>query len=168
MNSAQNDIKTSQSSTKTSQSSVSDAVKVKREENKKKIQENQIGVPVSVGKEAVHPVQSKEAVSDLSAELEIPHEVEKAGVKKIGEEIELPPDMKKIGKDVKPPAQPIQAEPLPKITLPISDEQVLEGEKAGVFDAIKWLAVWCVRKLQKAHIALKKVHGKVVRVFVKD
>lgn len=53
---------------------------------------------------------------------------------------------------------------IPAVQLPLSDDAVIRGLHAQVASSILWLASWCIRKLKKAHILLKIVHGKVVRV----
>lgn len=106
-----------------------------------------------------------ETVHEISAEIEVPEEVEKAGVRRIGETIELPPDVKKLGvthAGVSVPVGSVAA--LPAVALPISDQQVVTGLHAQVLSALRWLSVWCIKKLKKAHVALKVIHGKVMRV----
>lgn len=110
-------------------------------------------------------IVSAETVAEISTEIEVPEEVEKAGVKRIGETIELPPDVKKLGvthAGVSVPVGSVAA--LPAVALPISDQQVVTGLHAQVLSALRWLSVWCIKKLKKAHVALKVIHGKVMRV----
>ncbi len=124
-------------------------------------------VPVSgsTGAKEVEPLVSPhEGVQEISSEIEVSPEVEQAGVKGFRETIELPPDVKKLG--VTPASQPLASLPpsLPQVTLPLSDSAVVTGLHASLLAAIRWLATWCIKKLKKAHIALKTVHGKVIRV----
>ena len=129
--------------------------------------------PVSTGTIAgkereVSQLQPVETVQEVSREMQIPKEVIDAGVVEIGGTIELPPDMKKLGIRTTGPTTPVaQSIVLPKVALPISDTQVIAGLHTQISSALRWLAVWCIRRLQKAHLMLKTVHGKVVRVFVK-
>ena len=106
-----------------------------------------------------------EALSEVSSEIEMAQEVEQAGVKKIGETIELPPDVKKLG--VTPSVPAVTSTALPSVVLPISDQKVIQGLHIEMANALRWLAVWCIKRLKKAHIALKAVHGKIIRVKTK-
>lgn len=127
-------------------------------------------VPVSVttgpGKEGSPvPVNSLETVSEVATEIELPVEVEKAGVVSFKETVELPPDVKNLGVTQTGTAVPIQITPvLPQVDLPISDNLVVAGLHASIGNAFRWLATWCIKKLKKAHIALKVIHGKITRV----
>ncbi|MCJ7740091.1 hypothetical protein MUP32_02110 [Candidatus Microgenomates bacterium] len=108
---------------------------------------------------------SAEAVSEISTEVELPKEVEQAGVQKFADTIELPPDLKKLGVGPSGSTTPVtQTAALPPVVLPISDQTVVQGLHTQITNALRWLAVWCVKKLKKAHVALKVIHGKIVRV----
>lgn len=115
-------------------------------------------------KEAVKIV-TPEAVKEISREVEISKELEQAGIKGIRETIELPPDVKKLGVRPAGPFVPIsQTTVLPQVALPISDKKVIKGLHEPLVNALYWLAVWCIRKLKKAHLMLKVIHGKIVRM----
>lgn len=106
-----------------------------------------------------------EAIQSVSTEVEIHPEVEKAGVTTLRDTIELPPDVKKMGVTPVGSSTPVATTTtLPRVLLPISDDQVVAGLHVHVINAFRWLAVWCIKKLKKAHIALKVIHGKIVRV----
>lgn len=106
-----------------------------------------------------------EVVSEISQEVELPKEVEKAGVEALKDTIELPPDIKKLGVTPAGPTTPVAITvPLPKVVLPISDQQIVAGLHVQIINSLRWLALWCVRKLKIAHIKLKEIHGKIVRV----
>lgn len=107
-----------------------------------------------------------EVVQELPHELEIPKEVENVGVAKVhGEVIELPPDVKKLGLTPTGASTPVKTTTaLPQVILPISDQQVVVGLHTQVILSLRWLATWCIRRLKKAHIVLKTIHGKIVRV----
>lgn len=110
-------------------------------------------------------ITASEAVSEITQEVELPKEVEKAGVEIIKDTIELPPDIKKLGVTQTGPSTPVPTTTaLPQVVLPISDQTVVSGLHAQILSSLRWLAVWCIKKLKKAHIALKKVHGKIIRV----
>lgn len=109
-----------------------------------------------------------ESINGISQEIEVPIEVERAGVKKVHEAIDVPPDLGKLGVLQSGPSVPIaQSTVVPSVTLPISDTQVLVGLHSQVSSSLKWLAAWCIKKLKKAHVALKIIHGKIVRVLIK-
>ena len=70
----------------------------------------------------------------------------------------------------------VEAETLPstkfpsydEIKLPISDEKVEEGLQKPITSSWRWLAEFCRHILKHAHLALKKIHGKIVRVKIKQ
>lgn len=78
------------------------------------------------------------------------------------EEIELPPELKKLG------LKAIQKDDFPdyqNVKLPISDEKVMMGAKAPPNSSLRWLAEFAKLLLWRAHITLKTVHGRVVRII---
>lgn len=130
------------------------------------LQSNSTASPVGrPGKEVeMASISAENAIREVSTEIEIPEEVERVGVKLSGK-IELPPDLKKLGVSVSPPQAPVIS--ASSIVLPINDDQIIQGTKSPVTSALRWLALWSIRQLLKAHIALKKIHGSVIRVKVK-
>lgn len=133
-----------------------------------------IPTPIQVGSTPIggrekEPVKTGEAETFVEAagEAQIAPEVEKAGVIQFKETIELPPDVKKLGLGPAGASVPFTPPAIPPVVLPISDQQVVTGLQANVSSAIKWLAAWCVKKLKKAHVALKIIHGKIIRVAAK-
>ena len=107
---------------------------------------------------------ASETVSEIITEVEISPEVEKAGVTAYRETIELPPDVKKLGVTPTGAATPVVTAVVPPVILPISDDKVVAGLHAQILSSLRWLAVWCIKKLKKAHIILKTIHGKIIRV----
>lgn len=127
-----------------------------------------VSVTAGAGKES-SPVRVNfhESISEVSTEVEMPSEVEKAGVVSFKETIELPPDVTNLGVTQIGASAPVQSVPdLPRVDLPISDSQVVVGLHANIGNAFRWLATWCIKKLKKAHVALKVIHGKIIRVKV--
>jgi hypothetical protein len=125
------------------------------------------GAAISSGSKEHAPLGgSAEYVSGAPQEIEIPKELKEIGVEDISGTIELPPEIKKLGVTAVNQSQPIAPSDssLPKVALPISDDAVVKGTHAGVGEAFAWLAVWCMKRLRKAHVLLKVVHGKIVRV----
>lgn len=75
----------------------------------------------------------------------------------------LPADVGKAGVRHTGPTTPLQKKPTKTITLPLTDDQIVQGLHAHIWESIRWLAVWCIRKLRKVHIIVKEVHGRLVR-----
>lgn len=125
-----------------------------------------VGISTLTGKEQeAIGIVGTEQIKEVSKEIELPEEVEKAGVVMKKETIELPPDVKKLGVSSTGASVPVaQTASLPKVSLPISDDQVIAGLHTQITNALHWLAVWCIKKLKKAHVMLKVIHGKIVRV----
>ena len=101
-------------------------------------------------------------------EVSVPPEVERAGVKAYTEKVEIPQVAQKLG--VQPSAQsipvsiPTQSVP---VVLPLSDDQVVRGLHQPILSALRWLSEWCIKQLKKAHMTIKFVHGKIMRVPIK-
>lgn len=77
--------------------------------------------------------------------------------------IKLPPDLKKIGITTNDDSQFKAA--LNRIKLPISDERIIEDLKAPPSESKRWFATLLMYILERAHLTLKKVGTKVVRIF---
>src|SRR4030042_7212922 len=121
---------------------------------------------VSIGKEQeAVKIERGVDIEEIPKEVEVPPEVERAGLQVQRDVVELPPDVKKLGVTPSgPSAPPSYVTSFSKIVLPISDQQVTTGLHASVVESLAWLAAWCMKQLKKAHVALKVVHGKIVRV----
>lgn len=109
------------------------------------------------------PLSGKEVFTEISQEINPSPEEKKAGVFPVKAVIDLPPDVKKLGVTHAGPNTPVSSSP-PTVSLPISDDQILQGVNAPLSSAIKWLSVWCTKILHKSRLTLKKIHGKIVRV----
>ena len=120
----------------------------------------------SIGKEKeVGGVAATETITPVASEIVLPKEVEKTGVVSIPEIIEIPPSVANMGVGASGSSTPFaDTTALPSVVLPISDQQVMAGLHAQVTSALLWMAVWCMKKLKKAHVTLKNIHGKIVRV----
>jgi hypothetical protein len=104
-----------------------------------------------------------------SEKIELRETVEYEPAKEVGsyiqprkEIIELPPDLQKIG------LQTTSSTKFPSyqtVALPISDDKILQGLHAPIYSSLRWLATLCLYLLRKAHLALKVVHGHVIRVI---
>lgn len=93
---------------------------------------------------------------------ELEPEVEKAGVQQVSGEVQIPQPVSQMGVKHAGPTVPVSGQVA--VTLPITDDQILVGLHKNIFDAFRWLAEWSVRRLKMAHLALKKVGGKIIRV----
>ena len=78
------------------------------------------------------------------------------------ETIKLPPDLKKMGLQ---PTSTIQFPSYQNIKLPISDDKIISALHQPITSSIRWLATLALYLLKQVHLALKVVHGKVVRVI---
>jgi len=78
--------------------------------------------------------------------------------------ISLPPSLKKMGVVVTGDDSQFH-EALYKLKLPISDEKIMEDLQAKPSESKRWYATLLLYILQMAHLTLKKVGSKVVRVF---
>ncbi|MBI2611367.1 hypothetical protein HYW54_01310 [Candidatus Gottesmanbacteria bacterium] len=109
-------------------------------------------------------VSSQEVLQSVSPELQPSKEVKGVGVYAHEEAVKVPPDLQRMGVSPSGPSTPVTTTGQAAIVLPISDQQVVSGLHAQVYSALRWLAEWCIRKLKKAHLTLKVIHGKIMRV----
>jgi hypothetical protein len=127
-------------------------------------QDDTMSAPVSSGnKEVVGGPSESEVMHDSTgAEFELPKEVSSAGVRIQPTAIPIPPKVAQMG--VAPAGQNVPVQTKSSVVLPLSDAQIAAGLHAGITDSIRWLAVWCSRRLKHFHIALKNIQGSLVRV----
>jgi hypothetical protein len=83
------------------------------------------------------------------------------------ESISLPPDLKKLGVQTPDTDDQFKAA-LYKIKLPVSDEKIMDDLKASPSESKRWFATLLVYILAQAHLTLKRIGTKVVRVFKTD
>lgn len=80
--------------------------------------------------------------------------------------IKLPPDLKKLG--VQPAgSSSSSSQAYQNVKIPISDDRVLVGLHAPINSSFRWLATLAMYILRRAHLELKKVHGRVIRIIKK-
>lgn len=115
---------------------------------------------ISLPKEA-EPISSEKIEIKEVVEPQVDKEV-RPFVSPRKETIELPPDLKKLGLQ---PTSTTQFNNYQNIKLPLSDEKIIVGLKAPITSSLRWLATLAVYLLAKAHLSLKVIHGKVVRIF---
>lgn len=111
-------------------------------------------------------VENRDAVQleELRKEIELSPEVKESGVELKSEEIELSQEIQKIGMEVVGSDQSLVQ---PTTNVPLQDNAIVGNQNSSVWLSLTWLAQWCLRQLKKAHVKLKKVHGKVVRIVTK-
>jgi len=102
-------------------------------------------------------------IAEVGQETVLPEEVSKVGVTIKPTSINLPPPVKNFGVSVVGLAAQDVAVVAPAISLPLSDEQIAQGLHQSIKSSWRWLAEWCRRQLQQAHLILKSIHGKIVR-----
>lgn len=119
----------------------------------------------SASKELDIPPPSNEA-SELESSSE-QQETEKpveSYVTPHAQSIKLPPNLKKLGMKTTDNDDQFK-EALYKIKFPISDDRIMEDLHAKPTESKRWYATILLYMLQMAHLTLKKVGSKVVRVF---
>lgn len=110
--------------------------------------------------------QDELQLEEIRKGLELGTEVKEAGVELLThEELELPPQVKQMG--VTQIETEINLPQTVPMVVPLADEQIVKSTGASVWASLTWLAQWCLRQLKKAHVKLKKIHGKIVRVVTK-
>lgn len=77
---------------------------------------------------------------------------------------QIHPDLKKAGLQA---LDTTSLDPKQRVRLPIADEQIMDGLNEPLSSSFRWLAEFALFMLKRAHLALKRVHGKVVRVIQK-
>ena len=118
--------------------------------------------PVSKPKEA-EPIPTVKEKYEIKEAVEHQTEEEvKPYVQARAETIELPPDLKKMGLQ---PATTTQFPSYQNIQLPISDDKIIAALHQPITSSIRWLATLALYLLKQVHLALRIIHGKVVRVI---
>lgn len=77
------------------------------------------------------------------------------------ETIKLPTDLQMVG------LQPVKTTQFPSyknVKLPLTDEKIIEGKKEPITSSKRWLSEFALYLLRQAHLTLRTVHGKVIRV----
>lgn len=109
-------------------------------------------------------ISGTETVLPVSVEIQPHKEVVDAGLSVHPETVLIPPDLKTMGVVPSGSSVPVSTAATVQIVLPLPDQKIEEGLHMQVYSALRWLSEWCIRKLKKAHMTLKVVHGKVLRV----
>ncbi len=117
---------------------------------------------VHSSKEAEPILSKRSEVSHLdeAVEHEVPEEV-KPFLNVRRESIKLPPDLETLGiQSSQTPAIPAYQ----KVILPLPDEKIISGLHAPITSSLRWLATLAMYMLLQAHLTLRIVGGKAVRV----
>lgn len=113
--------------------------------------------------QSVETIQSDEAVTSETEPTIEDKELEKY-IEVERDVPEIHPDLKKAGLQA---IDTTSLDPKQRVHLPIPDEQIMEGLDEPISSSFRWLAEFALFMLKRAHLALKRVHGKVVRVIQK-
>ncbi|PIV09638.1 hypothetical protein COS31_04595 [Candidatus Roizmanbacteria bacterium CG02_land_8_20_14_3_00_36_15] len=115
-----------------------------------------VSLPKEVEPTLLKKVEIKEAVEHEPDREVAPY------LQRRAETITLPPDLKKIGLQASTTSR---FSGFQNIKLPISDDKVVSGSHAPITSSLRWLATLALYILWQAHLGLKTIHGKVVRVI---
>jgi hypothetical protein len=121
---------------------------------------------VSISKEGEPiPVKKQEALTmQETVEHEHVEEEVKPFVEVKPQNIQLPPELKQLGLK---PIEKTKFKDVKNIKLPISDDKIVLGMHAPINSSLRWLATFSLYLLRQAHLSIKVVHGKAVRIFKK-
>lgn len=124
----------------------------------KKLQPQSSGMP----KEAEPIPRPPESLHLQESVEHEPSDKVKPYVQPRAESIKLPSDLTMIGLQ---PVSSTQFSSYKNIKLPISDEKIIKGLHEPITSSYRWLAEFAVFILTQAHLALRVVHGKIIRVI---
>lgn len=119
--------------------------------------------PVTIQKNEVSDIHKEQEAMEPDEELESSDNQNKPDdFMDVHQEVPvIPQDVGDAGVAVSPTAT---ATLEPVLKLPLEDAKIEEGLKAPTSSGLRWLAEYCVYLLKHAHLTLKKVHGKIMRV----
>jgi len=118
-------------------------------------------ISVSHPKEAEPIPRSKLKFEIKEAVEHKPEEEVRPFVEHRAETLEISEDLQKLGLQ---PASTTQFPSFQNIKLPISDEKIIVGRSQPINSSLRWLSALAEYLLRQAHLILKVVHGKVLRV----
>lgn len=75
--------------------------------------------------------------------------------------IEISPDLQSMGVESTGVSQFTTTQ---SVTLPLSDNAVITGLKAPYSSSLRWLSEFCLYLLRRAHMHLKMIHGRIMRI----
>ena len=107
-----------------------------------------------LGKEGEVVPASEQLIQEIQKEIELPKEVAAIGVKKQPTVVTLPKPVMQMG--VKQTGINTGLGNGATITLPLTQPQIAQGLQQSIVDSWRWLAVWCIRKLQQFRLMQTK------------
>ena len=116
----------------------------------------------SMAKEALPVAQNEQVEHEDTVEHEPAQKPVAHYVTPHADSISLPPALKELG------LEEVNTTDFPKlnnIRLPISDEQIMKDLQAPPTESKRWYATFFVYLLERAHLTLKRVGTKVIRVM---
>jgi len=117
---------------------------------------------VSKSKES-EPVLDKTEEYKMRETIEYqPEEEVKPFVNPVHETISLPPDLKRLG--LQAPSS-TSFTTYQNVKLPISDDKIVSGLHAPITSSLRWLATLAIYILSRAHLAIRVVGGRAVRII---
>lgn len=117
-----------------------------------------VGLPKEI-EPILKPVEQKEMQEAVEHE---PESAVKEFVQPKQETIKLPSDLTMLGLQ---PATSAQFSSYKNIKLPITDEKVVSGLKEPITSSRRWLSEFALYILSQAHLTLRTIGGKVVRII---
>lgn len=128
--------------------------------------------PISTGSvEKTEPVGGRVIESKPIAEIQEAAKNEQPSQQNVQDYIQvhsqiptIPADVAAAGVQVSPSAHDVLQ---PVLELPLPDDQIPQALKKPVSSGLRWIAEICLYMLRKAHLKLKTIHGKVMRVALK-
>lgn len=130
-----------------------------------KLKSSSVGLPKESEPFAPSETLTPQEYSEIQEVVEhVPDEEVQTHVEVRKDNIELSADLTEAG------LQQVSSTQFPSyqnIKLPISDDKIVSGMKAPIHTSLRWLALFATYLLWQAHVKLKVVHGKVVRVLAK-
>lgn len=121
------------------------------------------GSGVSAGRKEVEaiPVSSAESqLREVGYDAELPKEVAAAGVKAQPTHVPVPPPVVDMGVTSTGANSPPAGQ---EVAVPLTDDQIALGLTQGINQSFRWLAQWCLRRLDQLHISFRVTGGKIRR-----
>ena len=118
------------------------------------------GGGVSKEIETGKPLAEAAGLKEVGVEAPLAPEVAGAGVRVKTATVKLPPQVSQMG--VRATGQVVQPA-APAVALPLTDDQIAQGLTQGLTSSWRWLAEWCRRRLKQLHITFKSISGKPIK-----
>ena len=119
------------------------------------------GAPAGRKEVEVAPASAIEPqLREVGYDVELPKEVAAAGVKMRPSSVPVSQPVGSMG--VKPTGTNVPSA-AQAVALPLTDDQIAQGLTRGINQSVRWLAQWCLRRLEQLHISFTVKGGKVQR-----